>query len=48
MAMWNLYSNRDSVALKIDFDDVKAFTGSFQEIVENGNRLSVIGSEIAI
>lgn len=48
MAMWNLYSNKDSVALKIDFDDVKKhFQNPFQELVEeNGNRLSVVGSEI--
>lgn len=48
MAMWNLYSNEDSVAVKINFDKAKKeFSKSFEKLVaNNGNRLSVIGEQI--
>lgn len=48
MAMWNLYSNEDSVAVKIDFQIAKnQFTEAFQELVaENGNRIEVVGGQV--
>ncbi len=48
MAMWNLYSNQDSVALKVDFDSIKEnFEDSFKNFISlNKNNISVIGDEI--
>lgn len=48
MAMWNLYSNPDSVALKIAFDDLQtALTPSFKKFIsDNGNRVKIIGSSV--
>jgi len=48
MAMWNLYSNADSVALKISFDNLESCIKSVFEnfIEENGNRVSIIGDSV--
>lgn len=48
MAMWNLYSNQDSVALKVDFNSIKEnFEDSFKKLISlNENNISVIGDEI--
>ncbi len=48
MAMWNIYSNSDSVALKADFKTLKdGLNSSFQDfIVENDNKISIIGESI--
>jgi hypothetical protein len=48
MAMWNLYSNEDSVAVRLNFEKVKVeLKNSFGEFIsQNGNRISVIGDEI--
>ena len=48
MAMWNLYSNPDSVALKVKFEKLKEELTKQSDIfiLENGKRLSVIGEQI--
>lgn len=48
IAMWDLYSNRDSVAIKVDFKSLKtSFETSFRDfIVKNNNEISIIGDEI--
>ncbi|QEC66309.1 hypothetical protein FRZ67_02925 [Panacibacter ginsenosidivorans] len=48
MAMWNIYSNPDSLALRVEFNDLKiAITKSFLDFVlENEKRVSVIGDKV--
>jgi hypothetical protein len=48
MAMWNLYSSSNSVALKFDFNRVTdELTKSFSSFIsKNGNRLSILGAEV--
>jgi hypothetical protein len=48
IAMWNLYSNPDSVAVKICFEDlVKGMEEPFREFVkENGSRVYIIGDSV--
>jgi hypothetical protein len=48
MAMWNIYSNPDSVAVKLDFKKYKEkLIESFDKFIsKNGYRLSIIGDEI--
>ncbi|MBP6023606.1 DUF2971 domain-containing protein [Ferruginibacter sp.] len=48
MAMWNLYSSPDSVAIKVKFTNIKnELNESFKQLIENnGNRISIIGDEI--
>jgi hypothetical protein len=49
MAMWNLYSNPDSVALKIDFDSFyESLVTYFKKTVRtHENKISVIGDRIS-
>jgi hypothetical protein len=49
MAMWNIYSNVDSVAIRVEFAEFKKIIEpAFKKfITENGNRLSILGDEIA-
>ena len=47
MAMWNIYSNRDSVAIRIDFELAKnVLTASFNKFHSGNHRMSIIGDEI--
>jgi hypothetical protein len=48
MAMWNIYSNEDSVAIKIKFETAnEEFYRAFQELISiNGKRVDVIGDQI--
>jgi len=48
MAMWNLYSNEDSVTIKVNFNHIrKALNRPFAEfVIQNGKRLSILGSEV--
>ncbi|HQT24751.1 MAG: hypothetical protein B7X86_15655 [Sphingobacteriales bacterium 17-39-43] len=48
MAMWNIYSNPDSVAIKANFTILKeGLTTSLQKfILKHGRRLSIIGDKI--
>jgi hypothetical protein len=48
MAMWNIYSNEDSVAIKIEFKTAKdEFSIAFKNLIlKNKNRLNVIGEQI--
>ncbi|WP_269240293.1 DUF2971 domain-containing protein [Flavobacterium limnophilum] len=48
MAMWNLYSNRDSVAIRIEFEKSKdLLEESFKKVIsENDKKMSILGQEI--
>jgi hypothetical protein len=48
MAMWNLYSNQDAVAVKVHFSKIKdELSKSFSAFIgKNGNRISILGDEI--
>lgn len=48
MAMWNLYSNTDSVALKVTFKEIKVgLFDSFDSFIsENGDRVNIIGQKV--
>lgn len=47
MAMWNLYSNADSVVIKVSFDLLKKeINNSFQKFVETENNLTIRGKSV--
>ncbi len=48
MAMWNLYSNHDSVAIKVNFEILRdCLSQSFSQLVsENNGKISIVGDEI--
>lgn len=48
MAMWNLYSNQDLVAIKVNFEILRTcITESFADLAkQNENKISIIGDEI--
>jgi hypothetical protein len=48
MAMWNMYSNSDSVAIRAEFTDlVEALRTPFKELIKaNDNNISIIGHQI--
>lgn len=48
MAMWNLYSSKESVVIKVDFDELyKSLQTSFAKFIEdNGNRVMIVGDRM--